>query len=222
MDLSDIALDFRRQGNDLRIATKNPRLSEQFLFKNGVSHFTLVQSSGTLESAPSMGYADVIVDISSSGTTLRENRLKPIRGGTILKAQAVLIANRELVLADETKLKPIRTLIELIEGYIQSRDYFSITANLRGESSKEVAEKFFEKSVISGLLGPTISKVHTSSGEKWYGATIVVPKDHLMKAVDSLRQIGGSGVTVNRPSYVFHGESRAYNRFINGAPTPNA
>ncbi|MDA1188675.1 MAG: ATP phosphoribosyltransferase, partial [Chloroflexi bacterium] len=189
-DLADVALDFRRQGRDLRVATKNPRLTELFLFKNGVSHFSLVHSSGTLEAGPSMGYADIIVDISSSGTTLRENRLKPIHGGTILKAQAVLIANRDLILPEQTKLDGIRSLVELIEGYLQSRDYFSITSNLRGESPEEVAKQVLGRSVIAGLRGPTISKVHTPSGEGWYAATIVVAKDQLMNAVDSLRQIG--------------------------------
>ncbi|MBM3944550.1 MAG: ATP phosphoribosyltransferase [SAR202 cluster bacterium] len=221
-DLADLSLEFRRSGRDLRVATKAPRLVERFLFKSGVAHFALVHSSGTLEAAPSMGYADIIADISSSGTTLRENRLKPVHGGTIIKAQAVLIANRGLIVPDGAKLDAARTLIELIEGYLQSRDFFSITANLKGETPDEVAKQVLSRSVIAGLRGPTIARVHARGGEGWYAATIVVAKDRLMSAVDSLRQIGGSGITVSRPSYVFHGESSAYTRLLNGARAPDA
>ncbi len=83
-DLADLSMEFRSQGRDLRIATKFPRLVERFLLKNGVNFFSLVHSSGTLEAAPVMGFADIIADISSSGTTMRENRLKQINGGSIL------------------------------------------------------------------------------------------------------------------------------------------
>lgn len=214
-DLADLSLEFRREGRDLRVATKAPRLVERFLFRHGVGHFALVQSSGTLEAAPAMGYADMIADISSSGLTLRENRLKTLHGGTIIKSEAVLIANRGLVVGDKAKLEKARALVELIEGYLQSKDYFSVTANLRGETPEEVASYILSRAVIAGLRGPTIAKVHTRTGEGWYAATVVVSKEKLMDAVDNLRQIGGSGVTVGQPNYVFHGESRAYNLLVN-------
>ena len=75
-DLADIAVDFKNKGNSLRIATKSPRLVERFLLSNGISNFSIVESSGTLEVAPAMGFADIIADITSSGTTMRENHLK--------------------------------------------------------------------------------------------------------------------------------------------------
>ena len=51
---------------------------------------------GAMEAAPSMGYADMIADITSTGTTLRENRLKQIEGGTLIESQACLIGNKRL------------------------------------------------------------------------------------------------------------------------------
>ncbi|MFL2745832.1 MAG: hypothetical protein ACJ0A9_00675 [Dehalococcoidia bacterium] len=60
----------------MRIATKYPKSVESFLLKSGINHFTIIPSSGTLEIAPTMGYADLIADISSTGNTLRSNRLK--------------------------------------------------------------------------------------------------------------------------------------------------
>ena len=96
-DLAGLSLDFRAQGTSLRVASKFPRLAERFLLRNGVNFFSMVQASGTLEAAPSMGYSDIITDISSTGTTLRENRLKTIHGGIIMRSTACLIGNRALL-----------------------------------------------------------------------------------------------------------------------------
>ena len=61
-DLSDLATEFKNTGRELRIATKFPRLTEKFLYSNNIHHFTIVLSSGSLEAAPTMGYADLIAD----------------------------------------------------------------------------------------------------------------------------------------------------------------
>ena len=93
-DLAEISVEFRNRGQDLRVATKYPRLVQRHLLANGVSYFSLVESSGTLEVAPSMGFADIIGDITESGATIRENRLKQIDGGTAITSQACVIARR--------------------------------------------------------------------------------------------------------------------------------
>ena len=103
-DLADLAVEFRAKGTDLRIATKYPRLVERFLLGHGVAFFTLVQSNGTLEAAPEMGYADIIADISSTGTTMRANRLKTIAGGSVVTSEACLIGNGALLAAGPEKL----------------------------------------------------------------------------------------------------------------------
>lgn len=211
-DLADLSVEFREDGRDLRIATKYPRLVERFLLSNGVNFFSLVQSSGTLEVAPAMGYADVIADISSSGATMRENRLKPVHGGSILTSEACLIGNRRLLAADEAKLGRAKALVELIEAHLQSQEYYSITANMRGESPEEIASYVLRHADIAGLRGPTISKVYTREGEGWYAVTVIVEKDRLLAAVEQLRQIGGSSVTVSQPSYVFKSECQAHTR----------
>ena len=56
-DLADLSIDLRERGRDLRIATKYPRLVERHLLRHGVNYFSLVQSSGTLEASPAMGFA---------------------------------------------------------------------------------------------------------------------------------------------------------------------
>ena len=68
-DLADLSMEFRQQGRDLRIVTKYSRLVERFLLRSGINLFSLVHSSGTLEAAVAMGFADMIADVSESGTT---------------------------------------------------------------------------------------------------------------------------------------------------------
>ena len=211
-DLADLSMEFREEGRDLRIATKYPRLVERFLLSNGVSYFSLVQSSGTLEAAPAMGYADIIADISSSGATMRENRLKPVDGGSILTSESCLISNRALLAADQGKLGRARALVEIIVAYLQSQDFYSITANMKGEAPEEVAAYVLQHTEISGLTGPTISKVYTPDGEGWYAVTVIVEKERLLAAVEHLRRIGGSSVTVSQPNYVFQSECEALTR----------
>ena len=211
-DLADLSMEFREEGRDLRIATKYPRLVERFLLSNGVNYFSLVQSSGTLEVAPAMGYADVIADISTTGQTMRENRLKPIHGGSILTSEACLVSSRLTLALDGGKLDLARAVVELIQAHLQSEGFYSITANMKGEAPEEVASYVLEHSDISGLRGPTISKVYSPDGEGWYAVTIIVEKDRLLAAVERLRQLGGSSVSVSQPSYVFDSECAALDR----------
>ncbi|WP_297322635.1 ATP phosphoribosyltransferase [uncultured Bartonella sp.] len=99
-DLDDVAAEFRqRHGRRLRIATKFWRLTQQFFSqKHGIQVYRIVESLGATEGAPAAGSADMIVDITSTGDTLKANRLKVLHDGIILKSQACLVSalrNRE-------------------------------------------------------------------------------------------------------------------------------
>ena len=133
-DLADLSVDMREHGRDLKIATKYPRLVERHMLRHGVSYYSLVQSSGTLEAAPAMGFADIIADISSTGTTLRENRLKTVENGTILASQACVIGNGRRLAEEPDALRETRILLEQAEAHLRARDFFSITANILGSS----------------------------------------------------------------------------------------
>jgi ATP phosphoribosyltransferase len=211
-DLADLSMEFRQEGRDLRVATKYPRLVERFLLGSGVNYFSLVQSSGTLEVAPAMGYADIIADISETGTTMRENRLKTIHGGSILTSEACLISNKVMLANDERKLALAKSLVELIEAHLESREYYSVTANMKGETPDDIARYVLRHTEIAGLRGPTIAKVYTRNGDGWYAVTVIVEKNRLLKAVERLREIGGSSVTVSQPNYVFLSECKAHAR----------
>ena len=95
-DLDDVAADFRqRHGRRLRIATKYWRLTQQFFSaQHGIQVYRIVESLGATEGAPAAGSADVIVDITTTGSTLRANHLKVISDGVILRSEACLVASR--------------------------------------------------------------------------------------------------------------------------------
>ena len=211
-DIADLSMEFREQGRDLRVATKYPRSVERFLISSGVGYFSLVASSGTLEAAPAMGYADIIADISSTGTTLRENRLKTVHGGSIMSSEACLISNGKQVASTEEKLTLATSVVERIDAHLRSLRFYIVTANMRGEAPEEVASHVLEHADISGLRGPTISKVYTQDGQGWFAVTVVVEQEKLLKVLESFRRIGGSSVTVSQPDYVFHSESSAVQR----------
>ncbi len=92
-DLGDVAADFRaRHGRRLAIATKYWRLTQQFFSaQHGIQLYRIVESLGATEGAPASGSADIIVDITSTGSTLRANHLKILSDGVILKSQACLV-----------------------------------------------------------------------------------------------------------------------------------
>ena len=96
-DLDDVAADFRqRHGRRLRIATKYWRLTQQFFSgAHGIQVYRIVESLGATEGAPAAGSADVIVDITTTGSTLRANHLKVLDDGVILRSQACLAEARK-------------------------------------------------------------------------------------------------------------------------------
>ena len=204
-DVAEISAEFRRRGRDLRVATKYPNLTRQYLFDHGINYFTLAESSGALEAAPALNAADMIVDIVSSGVTLRENRLKRVAGGTIVDSQACLIGNRAALRDHADKLEIARQVLELIEAQMRSRDYFSLTGNIRGDSPEAVARRVTSHTEVAGLRGPTISKVYPKLGgeEGWFAATVVVQSKLLVQAVDALRRAGASDVSVLPLRYMF-------------------
>lgn len=194
----------------LRIATKFPNLTKSFFHQNGLQKFELIQAEGTLEIAPTIGYADLIIDLVSTGTTLRDNRLKAIEDGLILKSQASLIANRARLKNKPIVLDTARRLLEFIVAYLRAAENLSVFANMRGNSAEAIAHLMFRKSIIGGLQGPTISPIITRQDGNWFAAHIVVRKNQLAQAIKELREVGGSGVVVSPVNYIFEEEPEAY------------
>lgn len=94
-DLEDVsAMFFRRHGRRLRVATKYMNLTRRFFSDKGVTGYRLVESLGATEGTVAGGTAEMIVDITSTGTTLRANHLRVLTDGLILKSQAVLARSK--------------------------------------------------------------------------------------------------------------------------------
>ncbi len=203
-----------RLSQPLRVATKFPLLTGRFLTQHGIPH-TLIAAEGTLETAPYIGYADLISDLVSSGQTLRDNRLRPLPDGVILRSQAVLIANRRALLTRPDILEMGRQLLEYIEAHLRARENLLVIANMRGESPEAIAARMFAQQTIGGLQGPTISPVFVrQAAQSWFSVSIVVRREQLTQAIAELRSIGGSGIIVTPVTYIFEEEPPRYKAML--------
>src|SRR5690606_29470111 len=153
------------------------------LHRHGIHHFTLVKAEGAIEAAPTLGYADLIVDLTATGTTLRENHLKEIKGGTIVEAEACLIANRKAIEANPDLLDSSRVMTEYVDAYLNGGEYCQVTVDIQGKNAEDVAEKITSYEVTKGLLGPTISPIYSTNGADshalWFTVTLIVGQKKL-------------------------------------------
>jgi ATP phosphoribosyltransferase len=221
-DLADVATEMRERGDALRVATSFPVLARRFLYGKGITHFTFVQLAGGVEAAPNVGFADIVVDVTSTGTTLRENHLKVLRNGIVLRFQACLVGNRRALRASAEKRELTRRIVELIEARLRSQGYYSITANMRGASEREVAQALLASPVTRGQRGPTVARVFTAddfdpaheTSSRWFAATIIVGAHDLQAAIDHLREVGGASISVLPVRYLFDAHSSHYERML--------
>ena len=94
-DLEEVAFEFKdKKKKKLRVATKYPNLTKEFLFSKGVTQFKIVNSLGATEIYPFTGSSEIITDITSSGETLRANNLRILKDGQILKSSACLFISK--------------------------------------------------------------------------------------------------------------------------------
>ena len=190
-------------GRPLKIATKFPNLTKEYFNSNLDIPIEIIQSEGTLEIAPTVGYADLIVDLVSTGTTLRDNRLRKLSDGKIMDAEACLIANRKRLSTNSETLEIATLLLEMFGAHLRGKQNLAIFANIRAKNEKEISEKIFDQDVIGGLQGPTISRILSRSDDNFFAIHIVVKKEELHKAIGELRGIGGSGVVVTPVNFIF-------------------
>ena len=110
LDLDEVADEFRKKNKTLvRIGTKYPNLTREFLYSRGVTNFTIVKSLGSTELMCAMNTAQLISDITQTMTTLKQNNLKILSDGEILKSQACIFSSRK-----NLKKKGVKKLINLL------------------------------------------------------------------------------------------------------------
>ena len=109
-DLEEIAFEFKdKKKKKLRVATKYPNLTREFLFSKGVTQFRLVSSLGATEAYPFTGSSEIITDITSTGETLRANNLRILKDGKILQSEACMMISKSL-----SKNNLVKKLVKLL------------------------------------------------------------------------------------------------------------
>lgn len=168
-----------------KIATEFPEITRQYFNNLGVN-VEVIKVSGACEMTPHVGIADAIVDISSSGTTLVINHLKPI--DTVFSSTVYLIANKESLKKKE-KILDIKTALESVLN-AKHRRYLMMNVP---ESSLQAV-----KEVLPGMSGPTVMKVESSKlpGESILAVHAVVDADLIFTIVNKLKRVGARDVLV--------------------------
>ena len=97
-DLEEVSFDVRSKRNTrLRVATKYPNLTNDFLISKGVTQYKIVSSLGATETYPFIGSSEIIADITSSGKTLADNNLRVLKDGLILRSSACLLFSKKKI-----------------------------------------------------------------------------------------------------------------------------
>ncbi|MBC7225587.1 MAG: ATP phosphoribosyltransferase, partial [Anaerolineae bacterium] len=190
-DLADLAPEFRaRHGRDLRVATKFPNLVRAFLYEHEIVQFQIVPGRGAIEAAPALGYADLVADLTATRTTLRENRLKEIAGGTILRSQACFIGNRQALLQRPAVLDVACRMLDQMEAALAGRRHHTLSTCLPAASAEEANRKV--RSLLRGAgarvldLSP-LPALGQSPSPEW-SLTLLVPARSLMVLAQRVKE----------------------------------
>ena len=205
-----ILKDYNKKGKKLRVATEYPNITSAFFqnlqyYKETYGNIRPViitpwytfgdnqsveiyLSFGATEAKPPEE-ADLVVDVTETGTTLKENGLVEI--AEIMRSSAVLVANKDSI-NDDLKKEKILDIMALLKGAVEARKKLHIFLN--------VSEKNLQKllKALPALKSPTISKL---SKEGWYAVNTVIDEDELLKVLPILRKYA-QGLVVHKPSSI--------------------
>jgi ATP phosphoribosyltransferase len=111
-DLEEISFEFKdKNTGKLRVATKYPNLTNDFLLSKGLTQYKIVNSLGSTEIYPFTNQSEIITDITSSGATLKANNLRVLKDGNILESSACILVSKKS-LKDRYKRKIIASLLK--------------------------------------------------------------------------------------------------------------
>jgi ATP phosphoribosyltransferase len=190
-DLDDVAAALRaRSGQRMRVATKYMNLTRRFFGEHGLADYRIVESAGATEGAPASGAAEIIVDITTTGSTLAANALKRLDDGTILKSEAQLVAALAASWSAETR-EAARSLLQRITAEERGRELREISADVPAGAGGAFAE-----------LPPEFGAKRHESG---HGAPLrfFVPREQAHGFCDWLIRQGATTVTVRELDFVY-------------------
>jgi ATP phosphoribosyltransferase len=114
-DLEEISFEFKdKNSSKLRVATKYPNLTNEFLLSKGLTQYKIVNSLGSTEMYPFTDQSEIVTDITSTGSTLKANKLRILKDGDILKSSAVILVSKKS-LKGKNKKKIIKKLLNKIK-----------------------------------------------------------------------------------------------------------
>lgn len=203
-DLDDVANAFHtKRGKRMRVATKYVNLTRTFFAGQGIVDYRIVESLGATEGAPATGAAELIVDITTTGSTLAANGLKVVEDGVILRSQANLVASLTAPWGKGEK-NTARTLLDRIAAERSARTMREVRSRFKSADAEMVAEAKGRFGAEAPLGGPT------SSGM----LTLLCPPDTVHELAIFLRKQGAETVMVAAPEYVFARENPLYQALI--------
>ncbi|MCB0838732.1 MAG: ATP phosphoribosyltransferase [Bacteroidetes bacterium] len=167
--------------NGLKIATSYPNLLEEFLKKEGVKA-EIHEISGSVEIAPSIGLAEAVCDLVSSGGTLLSNGLKEVE--IILRSEAVLVNKPDLSVEKQEILDQLQFRIKSV---MRAQSYKYILMNVPNSAIDQVSE------LLPGMKSPTVMPL---AEEGWSSIHTVVKEDDFWEIIENLRQAGAEGILV--------------------------
>jgi ATP phosphoribosyltransferase len=178
-------------GAPVRVATVFPRITRRFFADAGRS-VEIAPISGAVEIAPHLGIADVIVDLTSTGSTLKTNGLREV--ATVLESSARLVAAPGALAAPgaapTAKQRAVDELVTALASVLRARDKRYVMANVPRAALDEV------KRVLPGLNGPTV--IDILDGGAMVAVHAVVAAATLYRTIAQLKAVGGEGILVTR------------------------
>ena len=171
-----------------RVATAFPHITRRFFDGLGLG-VEIVPVSGAAEIAPHLGIADIVVDLTSTGSTLKVNGLREV--ATVLESTARLVTRVIDGSAAETRQqRAIADLAAALESVLRARGQRYVMANVPRAALDRVKE------VLPGLNGPTV--IDILNGGQHVAVHAVVPETAIFRTIAQLKALGGAGILVTR------------------------
>jgi ATP phosphoribosyltransferase len=178
----DSAITSVKQLEGMKVATEFPVITRAYFKKHHVN-VNIVLVGGACEATPHLGIADAIVDLSSSGTTLKTNRLRVV--DEVMETSTLLIANKESLRTKKEKIDEIHLALESV---IRARGQCYLMMNVKRSSLEAV------KRVLPGLSGPTVMDV--ASTENLVAVHAVVNEERVYSLINALKRAGAKDILV--------------------------
>jgi len=184
--LGDFGQTDRSVASPIRVATVFPNITRAFFSEHGIP-VDVVPVSGAAEIAPHLGIADVVVDLTSTGSTLRVNGLREVE--TVLRSSAHLIT-ADGGPRNGSRQRELEELVTALASVIRARGQRYLMANVPRDALPAV------RNVLPGLNGPTVIEVADQG--RFVAVHAVVPADGIFRTIAQLRALGAEGILVTR------------------------